>query len=103
MCIGGVAPSAAYLTVSLADSEGRKCPSGLILEPGLLRRIKIIIIIIEFPVLGAHWLLLNGIFTVLQSARAQTVTHFSKEMKVRKEEQLNEKKRKTCSLIQLYQ
>lgn len=92
MCIGGVAPFAAYLTVGLADSEGKKRPSGLILEPGLLRRIKIIII--EFPVLGAHWLLLNRIFTVLQRAWAQTVTHFSKEMKVRKEEQLNEKKEK---------
>lgn len=102
MCIGGVAPFAAYLTVGLADTEGKKCPSGLILEPGLLRRI-ILIIIIEFPVLRARWLLLNRIFTVFQCAGAQTVTHFRKEMKVRKEEQLNEKKKKIRSLIQLYQ
>ena len=39
MGIGSVAPFAAYLTVGLVDSEGKKCPSCLILEPGLLRRI----------------------------------------------------------------
>lgn len=66
----------------------------------MLRRIIIILLIIEFPVSGGT-LLLNLIFTVLQHAGAQTVTHFSKEMKVRKEEQLNGKKKKICSLIQL--
>ena len=86
MCIGSVALFAAYLTVGLADSKGKRCLSCLILEPGLLMRI---IIIIEFPV-SAGILLLNLIFTVLQHAGAQTVTHFSKAMKVRKQEQLNE-------------